>query len=297
MPKLHVIEGPLKGHSFDLHGETTFVGRSSRNDIQIEDPTLSRNQVKIFRIGKTLFVEDLKSTNGTRINGRFIEPGESFEVQDGDTLSMGNTVMHVGEVPPVGSVDAPEPAPKPFSGEVPSNGGQAEERRSRSNKSLDLIYKVTEVLRQSLDIEEILTRVVSYLFDTLPRIDRAAIFLFERDGGMKQAAALSRADYDNGRIPYSRPVLERTAKEGKAVRMSNTNYEPPIDFSEDMETLKIQSVLCVPLISNSKVWGALYVDSLGGPYGFRREDLLLLNSLSGPVAVAIEKARLMSIHK
>jgi putative methionine-R-sulfoxide reductase with GAF domain len=297
MLKLHVIEGPLKGHSFDLHGETTFVGRSSRNDIQIEDPTLSRKQLKIFRIGKTLFIEDLKSTNGTRINGRFIEPGESFEVQEGDTLSMGNTVMHLGEVAPVGRVDAPEPVPATFSGEVSSDSGQAEERRSRSNKSLDLIYKVTEVLRQSLDIEEILTRVVSYLFDTLPRIDRVAIFLFERDGGMKQAAALSRADYDNGRIPYSRPVLERIAKEGKAVRMSNTNYEPPIDFSEDMETLKIQSVLCVPLISNSKVWGALYVDSLGGPYGFRREDLLLLNSLSGPVAVAIEKAQLMSIHK
>jgi hypothetical protein len=40
--------------------------------------------------------------------------------------------------------------------------------------------------------------------------------------------------------------------------------------------------------------GVIYVDSLTGPYGFRKEDLLLLKTLSGPVAVAIEKAALAS---
>jgi len=39
------------------------------------------------------------------------------------------------------------------------------------------------------------------------------------------------------------------------------------------------------------------VDSLQGPYGFRRDDLLLLNSLSGSVAVAIENAQLKEIGR
>ena len=294
MPKLHVIEGPMKGRSFEIKAETVFVGRSSKNDIQIKDMTLSRKQLKIFRIGRALFVEDLKSTNATRINGRFIEPGESFEVQEGDTLSMGNTTISLREIPPAGALDVSASAPG-FPEEERESGGPAAERRSRSLASLDLIYKVTELLRKSLDLDRFLDHVVTCLFETLPRIDRAAIFLFEGENGhMKEVAARAKGDHGNGAVPFSRPILERIAREGKAVRMSNTDYEPPIDFSEDMETLKIRSVLCVPLTSNSRVRGALYVDSLGGPYGFRKEDLLLLNSLSGTVAVAIEKMQLLS---
>ena len=48
MAKLHIIKGPLKGKIFDLEGETVFIGRSSRNDIQIKDLTISRKQIKIL---------------------------------------------------------------------------------------------------------------------------------------------------------------------------------------------------------------------------------------------------------
>jgi hypothetical protein len=44
------------------------------------------------------------------------------------------------------------------------------------------------------------------------------------------------------------------------------------------------------MISNSEMRGVIYVDSRRAPYGFRKEDLMLLNTLSGPVAVSIEKA-------
>jgi GAF domain-containing protein len=84
----------------------------------------------------------------------------------------------------------------------------------------------------------------------------------------------------------------RVLEEGKAIRMSNTDYEAPDDFSESMSTMKIGSAMCVPVISNSVMRGAIYVDSIHVPYGFRKDDLLLLNSLSGPVAVIIENEML-----
>jgi signal transduction histidine kinase/ActR/RegA family two-component response regulator len=61
-----------------------------------------------------------------------------------------------------------------------------------------------------------------------------------------------------------------------------------------MEIMKIKSVMCVPLISKSKIRGAIYVDSVSKPYGFRKEDLSLLSALSSPAAIAIENATLYS---
>ena len=69
MPRLRVIEGPIKGQAFEFVGDTVFIGRSSKNDVQINDAGISRKQIKIFLIGGKFFVEDLKSTNGTLLNG------------------------------------------------------------------------------------------------------------------------------------------------------------------------------------------------------------------------------------
>ena len=79
--------------------------------------------------------------------------------------------------------------------------------------------------------------------------------------------------------------------------MSNTLYEAEGALSKDMETSKIRCVLCVPMIIESQIYGAIYVDSVQGPYGFRRDDLLLLNSLTGSVAIAIENAQLKELGR
>ena len=292
MAKLHVIEGPLKGKTFDLDGETVFIGRSSRNDIQIKDVTISRKQIKIFRIGKKFLVEDLKSTNGTMINGELIEPGEGFEVDEGDTISIGNTVVRLGEISSYNALDKKHLLPPSYKGNQNEKDTSEKDRRSRSPKNLALIYKVSELLRQSLNINEIFEKILEYLFETLPRIDRAAILLYDNEKEqITEVNGRSRQDQGAKAIYYSQPVVDRVFKDGKAVRMSDTAYEPPSTLLEDMGTAKIRSVLCVPIISNLKISGAIYVDSVRLPYGFRKEDLLLFNTLSGSLAIAIEKAQ------
>ena len=293
MAKLYVIEGPFKGKTFDLDGETVFIGRSSRNDIQIKDVTISRKQIKIFRIGKKFLVEDLKSTNGTMINGELIEPGEGFEVDEGDTISIGNTVVRLGEISSYNVLDKKDLLPPSYKGNQNEKDSSEKDRRSRSPKNLALIYKVSELLRQSLNINEIFEKILEYLFETLPRIDRVAILLYDNEKEqITEVNGRSRQDQGAKAIYYSQPVVDKVFKDGKAVRMSDTAYEPPSTLLEDMGTAKIRSVLCVPIISNSKISGAIYVDSVRVPYGFRKEDLLLFNTLSGSLAIAIEKAQL-----
>ena len=95
-------------------------------------------------------------------------------------------------------------------------------------------------------------------------------------------------------MTYSRTVVKRVMEDKRAFMARDTLGEERCNLSESMEVMKIRSVLCLPLISRSKMRGLIYLDSLEEPNGFRNEDLSLLTALSAPAALAIENALLYS---
>jgi phosphoserine phosphatase RsbU/P len=293
MLKLEIIAGPLKGQTFELAGDTLFIGRSSRNDIQVKDSTISRKQIKLYFIGRKLFLEDLKSTNGTWLNDKLIPPGEGFEVDSGDTISLGNTVILLG-----GNAPNPSLRKKDFMSSPPAavrtdKGMSEDERRKKTSMDLETVYSLSKLVRSATSLHEMLGSSLETLLKTLPRIDRAAFILFDEGKNEKRdVVSRSKEDFEQSKTGFSDVVIDRVIEEGKAVRMSNTDYEAPSAVSENESTLEIGSLLCVPLISHEKTYGVLYVDSLSGPYGFRKDDLLFLNAMSGPLALAIENAHL-----
>ncbi len=291
MPRLFISEGPMKDQTFDFRQKTVFIGRSSHNDIQINDIKLSRRHLKVFKIGESFSIEDLGSTNGTLLNGEMITPGKSYEVTEQDTIVIGNTVIQLGGISPNKVLGHHSPE-----ADLDVLKDLARERRSRSPKNLQLIYKASKLLEQSLEISEALEMILDSMFETLPRIDRVSIILFDNQKNkLKEVVTRSRQDEAKGAIHYSHTVLDRVAKKGKAIKVSNTTYEAQPEPLESMDTLQIRSVLCVPMIINKKTRGAIYVDSRRGPYdSSRKEDLLLLNSLSGFIAAAIEKSDLIT---
>jgi hypothetical protein len=285
----------MKGQTFDFKKKTVFIGRSSRNDIQINDKMISRKHLKIFNIGESFCIEDLRSTNGTLLNGDMVVPGQGYEVTERDTIVVGNTVVQLGGISPNKTLDIKDLHPPSPESEPNALENSVRERRSRSAKNLQLIYKASELLEQSLGINDKLGKVLDSLFDTLPRIDGVSILLFDdKEKKIKEVITRSRQSNSRNAIQYSKTVLDRVAQDGKAVKVSNTTYNAQPENLERMDTLQIRSVLCVPMIMNTKVSGAIYVDSLRGPYdSSRKEDLLLLNSLSGFVAAAIQKSNLI----
>jgi GAF domain-containing protein len=81
-------------------------------------------------------------------------------------------------------------------------------------------------------------------------------------------------------------------EEGKPLVISDVQTEEEHELLDTLRILKIESVLCVPLISSSQIMGAIYVDSQKRPFGFTREDLALFMDLCQRTAVALEHARL-----
>ncbi len=75
---------------FDLIGGLS-IGRSKDADVQIEDRYASGIHIRLFSREGRHFVEDMRSTNGTILNGAELE-GEA-ELVDGDTIQIGDTVF------------------------------------------------------------------------------------------------------------------------------------------------------------------------------------------------------------
>src|SRR4051794_31186696 len=90
-PRLVIIEGKDKGKVIPLSDGTVVVGRS-KGDVIIQDPRISRSHIALHFDGKTstLSFTDLKSLNGTLVNGN---PAEGGPLNDGDRLQLGNTVF------------------------------------------------------------------------------------------------------------------------------------------------------------------------------------------------------------
>ena len=70
MAKLIVVFRNKILQEIKLAKETVRIGRDSDNEIQIDNPGVSRFHAEVYRQGYPFYIEDMKSTNGTYINGK-----------------------------------------------------------------------------------------------------------------------------------------------------------------------------------------------------------------------------------
>lgn len=67
------------------------VGKGSASNVRISGNTaISRVHVLINFLGNGFSIEDKASTNGTRINGNMLQPGEYVRLHSGDRLTLGD---------------------------------------------------------------------------------------------------------------------------------------------------------------------------------------------------------------
>ena len=90
--------------SIELPQGDTLVGRGLSCSIRFNDPGVSREHLRITVSGDIVIVEEMRSTNGTLINGKRLEG--TAEIRDGDELQIGFRWLSVRVVS--GEADAPD---------------------------------------------------------------------------------------------------------------------------------------------------------------------------------------------
>jgi pSer/pThr/pTyr-binding forkhead associated (FHA) protein len=114
MPRnwLTILQGPNKGKEIDLEAEEITIGRHPDCQININDPEVSRKHFKLIKKGIDYWAEDLKSTNGTVINGRPIQA--PYRLLNNAKIGLGANVLLVF------NKEMPKPEPEPVEQPVKS---------------------------------------------------------------------------------------------------------------------------------------------------------------------------------
>ncbi len=81
------------GHNLEVPEGQFVIGRSSKCQLSIDDPLISRQHAVISVQGGLVEVQDLGSRNGVLLNGKRIKG--SAVVTDGDTITVGSQAMTV----------------------------------------------------------------------------------------------------------------------------------------------------------------------------------------------------------
>jgi len=77
---------PVKMYKSELF-RPVYIGRGSENRIRLNDESVSRSHLKVYRQNGLVYAENLSHVNGTKINGRYLT--EPKEIVSGDFLELG----------------------------------------------------------------------------------------------------------------------------------------------------------------------------------------------------------------
>jgi pSer/pThr/pTyr-binding forkhead associated (FHA) protein len=82
------------GREYVLASARTTFGRKSGNTVAIDDDaTVSGAHAEIAYEDGRFYIEDLGSTNGTKVNGRALSPKVPMALSDGDEVTLGRTAL------------------------------------------------------------------------------------------------------------------------------------------------------------------------------------------------------------
>ena len=89
--RIRVTSGADAGRAFDLHPGELSIGREEGSEILLQDPVVSHNHAVLRVHGERVTIEDLHSTNGTKVNGMAI--GRQTPLAPGDQLDLGGVIL------------------------------------------------------------------------------------------------------------------------------------------------------------------------------------------------------------
>jgi len=291
--KVFIYDGSVKGRSVQIKGDSASVGRGPSNDIQIDEPSVSKRHARIFKARTGYSIEDLRSQNGTWINGGFIASGKKIAIETGVPVSIGNVLVSMERaLPPTFN------SSHSFINVVGSATGldgktMLNDTLMTNRRRLQQVFEISRLLVQSLDIKDVYKKILDSLFLHFKKLEAGAILLRdERSGRLSPVASKIRDRRRNRGLRILRSIVSKAIEQSRAVMITDTSSGRDGKFAENVARSRIVSAMCVPLVTKGGIRGVIYVYSDHSPQGFKNEDLLFVTSISNPAAVAIENALL-----
>ena len=239
------------------------LGRSPDCDVVINDLGVSRRHAEVVMNGGECLVVDLKSKNGTQVNGVRVPEAA---LNDGDEILLGKFLVQFRKTLEEKVVlDEEKPLleeagtvirsigelSKFFLEEKPSKDSmKPREIRSEVDEPGDELAKINRVLRSLSELakalisaqpEEVPRRVMDAVFEHIPA-DRGFLMLYDDKGDLKPRVVQHRHGNDE-KITISKTIADRVVKDRVSILTSDAQVDPRFATGDSIRFHGIRSAM------------------------------------------------------
>jgi sigma-B regulation protein RsbU (phosphoserine phosphatase) len=165
-----------------------------------------------------------------------------------------------------------------------------------SGERLALLYQLSQTFNSSLDLDEVLNRVMDEVI-VATRAERGFLMLYDEHDQLvfRAARGMDQHTIQDPMFQISLSVVQGVARQGQAVLTDDAQLDPRFSMRQSVRLLGLRSILCVPLRIKERILGTIYVDNRIQAGIFSLADLDLLTAIASSAAIAIENARLYRV--
>ncbi len=313
MAYLSAISGSGFGKRHEIDKPDIVLGRHPDCDVTIDVGAVSRQHARIHAVGSDFELEDLKSRNGTFLNGQLIN-GRS-PLHDGDLIRIcdvefsfhsdkngdgvqisGSTIVKDGSSS-FGFMliddEGQSGASRAISSKLDIRGSQHGSQLTTSAEvRLQAMVEISHNLGRAVKLEEVLPKVLDTLFKVFLQADRAFIVLREGEELVPRWIKTRQEEHqDTFRI--SRTVMREVMESKQAIISLDASSDERFEMANSISDFRIRSIIVAPLLdSDGEPLGAIQMDTLDSKRQFEAGDLEILASIASQAGVAIENAQL-----
>jgi serine phosphatase RsbU (regulator of sigma subunit) len=312
MPQYLIIrgaDGSTKNH--ELTGDSVGLGRSKSNAIShSEDAGLSRNHLVFEHRADGWAVRDLKSKNGTRVNGTPLGEDESRKLKHGDRVTAGHmlleyvTSLEDRNRQTVVFIPGDEVTPAPTTAVVVTNlEGALAAKISTSSAStfsqapgpelvaerqMRALIRAGRELAGHLSLDELFEVILGLSIEAVSA--RRGVLMTLENGELQV-----KANRGEG-FRISGAVRDRVLKDKASLLVRDVLLDDAFRNRDSIMAQNVRRFMAVPLQTNATVIGLIYVDASDIMGEFMAEDLNLLTVMANVAAIRIEHARLAEVE-
>lgn len=308
MPYLDAITGPAMGRRYPLENSRYVLGRHPDCDIVLESGSVSRQHARISKSGSHFVLEDLKSRNGSFVNGRLI--GEPTQLLEGDTIRICDIELNFHEESKSSALTAnpsskgsgfgimivedDDSSSRSVTAKLDVRGSQYGAQLSSSPEArLTAILEIMKNLGKAVSLDDVLPKVLDTLFTIFIQADRGFIVLKDADGQLKVHSDKTRRPDQKENIRVSKTVLREVMQTKEAIISLDAASDARFELSQSVADFRIRSMIVAPLLDSAgEPIGAIQIDTVQQKGGFENKDLEILVGIAVVAGIAIENAQL-----
>jgi len=167
-------------------------------------------------------------------------------------------------------------------------------KRLEGIELLDFVLRVSRQMAESHALAPLLAYTIDQVL-ALVGAERGYIVLKNADGSID--FRIKRDNQGNELTgttdEISSSVLQEVVETGKSVVLSDAMQDPQFGHAISVMTLRLRSIMCVPLVTRNRTIGAIYVENRSIRGRFRETDLAPLQLFANQAAIAIENTELI----